>query len=465
MYVAFIVMLGVAAGVFSFFFAGGLPDDRGALVVLVLFSMIGVVRREMVLQSTRITLSLGSIILLASAIIVGPLGSALVGLALAVIPSRGGRPIARAFNAGMYSINGSVAGLSYLFVSRGAHIDEMDTPGQLLIHVAAPLLVADVVVALSNALMLAIVLRLSSGTPIRAQVLALLSTTGLAYLAYGVIGFLFAVLWVPAHLGPASALLVMAPLLTARWALAQYVEEASAHNRTLSALVTALERKDPRTAGHGGRVAQLSDWIAQSMQLSERERAATRTAGMLHDLGRIAVPTRILRAQQPLSDDDLVLLAEHPHTAVEMLRGIEFLDESLSAIQHHHERFDGAGYPHGLAGREIPVGARIIAVADAFDALTTQRAYRRALTASEALAVLGGRAPQHLDPDVVDALGRAVARQTWEPTIFEDDDLRARPSVMDHDDVEASDALAARADLLERIRERYAGLRPQRVQA
>lgn len=433
-------------------------DQWIALGVLSIVSVLGIIRREIVIQSANVYLSLSSILLLASAVILGPFGAAIVGLASALFPGIRTRPSVHIFNAAMYSLIGSLTGLTYRFVSGDVPLIELDTPYRLLTGAALPLLVADVVALLSNALLVGLVVRFASGLPIRAQVLSLLGSSGPAYLAYGVIGFLFAVLWVPAGLGPFSAILILAPLLVARWAFVQYADEEQAHNRTLAALVTALERKDPRSIGHGARVAQLCDWTAQSLQLSAAERDAVRTAGMLHDLGRIAVPSRVLRARDALTDHEILQLADHPQIAVEMLRGIDFMQGSLEAINHHHERFDGLGYPEGLAGQQIPLGARIIAAADAFDALTTQRPYRQALTAQAAMATLRERAPDHLDPTVVDALIRAVSRQQWEALEFDADDPRAQPSVLDHDDLEASDAMASRSDLRRRIRERHSGL-------
>jgi HD-GYP domain-containing protein (c-di-GMP phosphodiesterase class II) len=180
--------------------------------------------------------------------------------------------------------------------------------------------------------------------------------------------------------------------------------------------------------------------------LGHKEIQDVRTAGMLHDIGKVGVPARYLRARQPLEDEDFVVIAEHAGAGVELVRGIEFLSGSLDGIAHHHERYDGLGYPAGLAGEGIPLVARVVAVADVFDALTTERSYRPALSVPEALQVMHDRAGTHLDPGVVDALTKVLARHPWEPTTRPEGSLPPS-AALDHDEPEVSDRLARRRDL------------------
>jgi HD-GYP domain-containing protein (c-di-GMP phosphodiesterase class II) len=158
-----------------------------------------------------------------------------------------------------------------------------------------------------------------------------------------------------------------------------------------------------------------------------------------------------LRSRQPHTDDDLVLLAEHAGAGVAMVRDIEFLAGSLDGIAHHHERFDGLGYPAGLRGEAIPLAARIVAVADAFDALTTQRPYRLAMPVADAIRVLHDRAGSQFDPGVCDALDKALARHQWEVTARTEGQLAAAGAAIDHDEPEVSDRLAERPDLRAQI--------------
>ncbi|MHB8297612.1 MAG: HD-GYP domain-containing protein [Dermatophilaceae bacterium] len=312
----------------------------------------------------------------------------------------------------------------------------------LLLRVGLPLMVADVALCLTNALILSGIVRLTQGTPIRRFVLGMLGTSGPAYIGYGLIGFLFVILWVPAGVGPFSAVLILAPLFAARWAFVQYGDEQRAHERTLRALVAAVETKDLYTRGHSERVALLCDLLAGSLTLSQQDTEALRFAGMLHDIGKIGIPMRVLRTSDVLSDADLATIATHPARGVEMVRDIEFLEGSFEAILHHHERMDGRGYPAGLRGEQIPLFARIIAVADAFDSLTTSRSNRDAHNVEEAVAELQRRAGAHLDPSIVAALERGLARHMWEPTRLEPELMATAGGAFDHDDPDASDLMA-----------------------
>jgi HD-GYP domain-containing protein (c-di-GMP phosphodiesterase class II) len=359
--------------------------------------------------------------------------------------------IVRLFNVALFSAMGSLGGLVYNWCGGLTHFDGGESATKILVQVGLPLVVTDVAQCLLNAVMLAGVLRIAAGTPMRAQIVKLLSTSGLAYVGYGVIGFLFVVLWIPAGVGWFSAILVLAPLFVARWAFVQYGEEFMAHERTLRALVTAVEKKDPANSGHSERVAQLSEWIAEAMSLGHKEIQDVRTAGMLHDIGKVAVPARVLRSRQPHSDDDLVLLADHAGAGVALVRDIDFLAGSLDGIAHHHERYDGLGYPAGLRGEAIPLAARIVAVADAFDALTTQRPYRPAMSVLDATRELLDRAGTQFDPAVCEALGKALARHEWQVTLRTDDQLAAAGAAIDHDEPEVSDRLAERPDLRAQI--------------
>jgi putative two-component system response regulator len=132
-----------------------------------------------------------------------------------------------------------------------------------------------------------------------------------------------------------------------------------------------LEAKDPATNGHSARVAELAARLAREMGLGEEAEATLKTAGLLHDIGKVAIPERVLH-QQVLSSKDLELLASHPVRGCELLEDLACAREALPAIRHHHEQSDGSGYPDGLAGDAIPLGARVLGVANAFDALTVR---------------------------------------------------------------------------------------------
>jgi HD domain len=418
-----------------------LKDEVVALLVLCVMGVLGASSQERNVGG-RIGFSFTSVIMLAAVAILGPFGAAVVG-AVALLLETNKHPLrVRIFNSGMTAADGAVGGFVYLLAGGAVGAKDVRGVGPILLHVGAPLMLADVVICLLNAVILSGIVRLTQGTPIRRFVMGMLGTSGPAYVGYGVIGYLFVILWVPAGVGPSSAVLILAPLFAARWAFVQYGEELRAHERTLRALVAAVETKDLYTRGHSERVALLCDLIGGSFTLSQQDTEALRFAGMLHDIGKLAIPTRVLRRAEGLSGADLASIATHAERGVDMIHDIEFLKGSFEAILHHHERMDGRGYPGGLVGDDIPLFARIIAVADAFDSLTTSRSHRDALTVEEAVAELYRRAGTQFDPSIVVALERGLTRQIWTPTQLEPSLMATTGRAFDHDDPAASELMA-----------------------
>ncbi len=226
--------------------------------------------------------------------------------------------------------------------------------------------------------------------------------------AYSFVGLLTAVLWDNSY-NALAVLVLLGPLLVTRWATAQHDEQQRAHDATVRTLVQAVEIKDLYTRGHSERVAHASELIADQLRLTEERTAVLRHAAILHDVGKLGVPTRLLRKTGPLDSAEFAAIRLHPARGVDVVRDIAFLDEAYSAILHHHERMDGNGYPSGLAGEQIPRFARIIAVADAFDSMTSTRSYRGARSVPAALAELRRCAGAQFDPAIVTAMERAVA--------------------------------------------------------
>jgi putative nucleotidyltransferase with HDIG domain len=172
---------------------------------------------------------------------------------------------------------------------------------------------------------------------------------------------------------------------------------------SMEALARAIDARDPSTFGHSARVAAVSLEIADQMQVPAREREAVRRAALLHDIGKIGVQDRILRKPGPLNQSETDEMHEHSRIGHDMLKGLRFLRPSLPGVLHHHERWDGAGYPSGLSGTAIPLLVRILSVADVFDALTSERPYRHGLSFEAATAVIRQDSGLMFDPDVVSA--------------------------------------------------------------
>lgn len=431
LYIVTVIVIAVASLAFSCVWVG-LPSDVVALVTLLALGWLSGAAEASV--RSKVGFSFLYIIIIASIVLVGPVGSGIVGAACVGF-ERGKRPlIARGFNAGMAAINGVVGGAVYLLLDGSQDVTHVSGAGPLLLHVGLPLMAADIAQMLVNAVLLSGVVRLSEGVPPRRFIVQIVTSSGPAYIGYGIIGFLLVILWGPADVGPFSAVLILAPLFVARWAFVQFGEEQRAHERTLSALVTAVETKDPYATGHSERVARLGEWMAEPLSMGAQEVQDLRFAAMLHDVGKVGVPTRLLRRPNGFTPADLESLTHHPALGVALVRDIEFLAGSLDGIRHHHERWDGLGYPDGLAGDDIPLTSRIIAVADAFDALTTDRTERPGLLPPQALKQIEQRRGGQFDPKVVAALATVIERHEWPVTATDEDTLERMRGYLDHDD-------------------------------
>lgn len=166
-----------------------------------------------------------------------------------------------------------------------------------------------------------------------------------------------------------------------------------------------LDAHIPGSFGHSRRVARLASSTARQLGLDGEEATRVRRAGAFHDVGKVEIPTQVINKPGPLSEEEFAVVKRHAVAGERIVS--RWGDERLAAmVRHHHERFDGSGYPDGLAGEEIPIGARIIAVADTFDAVTSARPYRPAIGRREALGLLRREAGHQLDPRVVDAFDR-----------------------------------------------------------
>jgi HD domain-containing protein len=178
----------------------------------------------------------------------------------------------------------------------------------------------------------------------------------------------------------------------------------------IAALVAAVEVKDRETQGHNRRVAQLSVQIGRQLGMSATELRVLARTGLLHDVGKLGIPDAILEKQGPLDESESTIMKTHPEIGVGILKRGGHFKRELLGVLYHHERMDGSGYPHGLRADAIPIEARIVAVADTYDVLTTDRPYRQACGGREARRIVEEAAGTHLDPRVVVALMQALDR-------------------------------------------------------
>jgi len=187
-------------------------------------------------------------------------------------------------------------------------------------------------------------------------------------------------------------------------------ESQSSFVQTLKVMAETIDLRDPYTAGHSRRVGEYSRKLAIALKLSPRSVDVIESGALLHDLGKIAVPDAVLFKPSHLDARERSMIGTHPTVGAKLLSGIASMEDVVPCVLHHHEKMDGTGYPNHLLGADIPEGARVIAVADSFDAMTTDRPYRRALSSEAAVAELRRVAGTQLDPKMVEAFCTLVAR-------------------------------------------------------
>ena len=383
-------------------------------------------------STTPVTASLTAAICVAAFVIVGPPG-AVMAAAFYFFIWRPGRPLTkRVFTGAETVVDTAVAGAVYVAV--GCQYGPLTDPASWR-NVLAALLAYATLLAL-NAVLLSIVLKLDTGAHPWDVVRGMLAPTFLPMMGYGSLGVLLAVLWL-GGLGAAAAFFMLVPLFVARWAFTQYEAEQDAHKAAIQALAKMVETKDLYTRGHSERVSHGVLKMGQVLEYTPERLQALGYAGLLHDVGKVGVPLSVIRKSGALTDEEFAEIRRHPNRGVELVGDISFLGEAQRGILHHHERFDGSGYPSGLAGTDIPEFARAIGVADAFDSMTTSRSYRSARSIDEARAELRRCRGTHFDPHMVDVFLEGLDRFGWQPQVA--DQFSAVPAAdtvtIDHDDL------------------------------
>ncbi|MEU7722787.1 HD-GYP domain-containing protein [Streptomyces tibetensis] len=362
-------------------------------------------------------------VLLAGAFLLPAPAAALVAVPGALLSQVGQRPVAlrRVWRAAQLVLGVWAAARTHRLLGGPEAVVTGDVP-YALGPAGAAVLAFCLVLALLDGGILAVAERV----PVRRAWRGLVARSLAPIAVHGLAGLMMAVLWRSPY-GPVAALLVLLPMCVSWWAFAQYHRERAAHQATIRALVQAVDIKDGYTRGHSERVGQASMMIARELGMADERVEVLRFAGILHDVGKLGVPTRLLRKDGPLTPEERRVIELHPEYGHEMVRGIGFLGEARAAVLHHHERLDGSGYPYGLVGRQIPESARVVAVADAFDAMTSTRSYSRARPVAVALAELERCAGSQFDPVMVAALVEAVGRTGWHPAVTADDEETRPP--------------------------------------
>ena len=403
---AVVAVAAVSAAVSAWAYVGAWPE-------LLAFAALHGVATHYAPRTENLSVSVGFIVSLAAVAVLGPYGAGLVGLAGVLNPALPpARSAKRMFNAAQFSLSALAAGLAFMLVLGEDPTTRLLTEAPVARVLAAAIL-ASLAYYVVNFLLVGGIVSLTTGMTLRGVWAGSVSPIVVAYVGYGLLGLLMAELY--QEIGILAAILFLAPLLVARAAFANYAELRKTYDSTVRALVQAVETKDYYTRGHSERVSRVTEMIARESGMREDRVQVIRIAGMLHDVGKLGVPTKILQKQGKLNQLEFEAIKLHPLRGYEMLCEIDFLQEALTGVYHHHERLDGRGYPMGLQDDEIPEFARIIMVADAFDSMTSTRSYRLAKSVDEAVAELRRCESVQFDPQVVDWLVAAVEKHGWQP--------------------------------------------------
>ena len=309
------------------------------------------------------------------------------------------------FNASQYALSVGIAGLTYQYIGGVVGF-------QNFFKYFLPAALCAFTYCLVNLILVTIVISLSQGG--RITTVWRINFKGIlpSYIAEAPLGFLMAVIYVQA--GVLGILLFFLPLLLARRSFELYTKMRKVYLETIRALAAAIDAKDPYTKGHSERVSETSVALAQELNLTDKDIENIEYTALLHDIGKIGIADNILGKNSILTNEEFDKIKEHPIMGAKIIEPVDFLKNSYEAIYHHHEKYNGKGYPDGLKEKDIPLLSRIIAVADAYDAMGSDRPYRKKLNKVKILKELKDQSGKQFDPEVVKALISVIDREREE---------------------------------------------------
>ena len=306
------------------------------------------------------------------------------------------------FNASQYALSVGVAGLTYQYVGGVVGF-------QNFFKFALPAALCALSYCVINSFLVTVVIALSQETRITTVWRVNIKEMIPSYLAEAPMGFIMAIVYV--EVGIIGILLFFLPLLLARRSFELYTKMRKVYLDTIRALAAAIDAKDPYTKGHSERVAEISVALAQELNLSDRDIESIEYTALLHDIGKIGIADNILGKNSSLTNKEFDKIKEHTVMGAKIIEPVDFLKNSYKAIYHHHEKYNGKGYPDGIKSEKIPILARIIAVADAYDAMSSDRPYRKKLSHNKILRELEEQSGKQFDPEVVKALNSFLDRE------------------------------------------------------
>jgi len=296
------------------------------------------------------------------------------------------------FNVSQYALSTGIAGIAYQ--KAGGIIGF-----QNFFKFAFPATLCALTYCLLNSILVTIVISFAQGSKINTVWRVNIKEMIPSYLAEAPMGFLMAIVYV--EVGIIGILLFFLPLLLARRSFELYSKMRKVYLDTIRALAAAIDAKDPYTKGHSERVSKNAVALAQEMNLPDREIENIEYSALLHDVGKIGIEDSILGKKDKLTDQEFKKIKEHTIMGANIIKPVDFLKSSYAAIYHHHERYDGNGYPDGIKSEDIPASARIIAIADAYDAMNSNRPYLKKLNKDTILKELKEQSGKQFDPEMV----------------------------------------------------------------
>jgi putative nucleotidyltransferase with HDIG domain len=309
------------------------------------------------------------------------------------------------FNASQYALSAGIAGIVYQEFG-----GVVGTPN--ITNYIIPAIICAFTYYFINSSLFMVVIHLAEEISIRSIWKTQLKGIIATYIALAPIGFMMTMVYV--SIGIWGIILFLFPLILARRSFELYTKMRKVYLDTIRALAAAIDAKDPYTKGHSERVAETSVALAQEINLSDRDIENIEYTALLHDIGKIGIADNILGKTSSLTDKEFDKIKEHTIMGANIIEPVDFLKNSYEAIYHHHERYDGKGYPDGIKSKDIPIFSRIIAVADAYDAMNSDRPYRKKLNKDKILNELKEQAGKQFDPKIVKALLSVLNREREE---------------------------------------------------
>jgi len=309
------------------------------------------------------------------------------------------------FNSSQYALSAGIAGIVYQ-KSGGV----VGTPN--ITNYIIPAIICAFTYYFINSSLFMMVIHFAEGISLwsiwKNQLKGIIAT----YIALAPIGFIMAMVYV--SIGIWGIILFFFPLILARRSFELYTKMRKVYLDTIRALAAAIDAKDPYTKGHSERVAETSVALAQELNLSDRDIENIEYTALLHDIGKIGIADSILGKDSNLTDKEFDKIKEHTIIGAKIIEPVDFLKNSYEAIYHHHEKYNGKGYPDGIKEKNIPLSARIIAVADAYDAMGSDRPYRKKLNKDKILKELKDQSGKQFDPEIVKTLLLVLNREREE---------------------------------------------------